>query len=247
MAYPRRQYQNSKRKRPSRTYRSYKASQPRAKISNGGVGGAANSMMPKPMPPPQEVKTQDEALSFNAAGAAVSGFNFVLSTRTVGAAQQSPLSSIVPGTGPNQRIGRQIRVVGIVLRGVVNSATNIGGVNEGDAWTMDMIWDKQPNQALPTIAQVYDTGPGLSVVNLPNANFVKRFSFAKRIQTSGRAGIPTAQTIVDCTIKTNRLVSYVSNLATTLDLEVNNLLFTLASTDPNVQFTGVVRMLYVDA
>jgi len=246
MAYPRRQYQNSKRKRPSRTYRSSKASQPRAKISNGGVGGAANSMIPRPMPPPQEVKTQDEALSYIGA-AGTPGFNFILSTRTVGAAKQSPLSSILPGTGSNQRIGRQVRIVGIVVRGILNSATNVGAANEGDAWSMDVIWDKQPNGALPLTTEVYDNGPGPSIVNLPNANFAKRFTFVKRVQVSGRAGIPTAQAIVDCTIKTNKLVSFDSSFGTTADIETNNLLFTVASTDPNPTFIGVVRMLYVDA
>jgi len=204
-------------------------------------------MTPKPMPPPQEVKTYDTPIVGTTAGA---GFVEILTQVSPPLAAQSPISGIVVGAGSNQRVGRQIRVVGIVLRGVIASLSAVA--TEGLPYTMDIIWDSQSNGALPTLASIYDFRgtAGGNIDNLPNPNFAKRFTFAKRIETTGRAGIPTAKTIVNCSIKTNRLVNFDNSAGVTQDVEKNNLLLTFASTATlavPATFTGVIRFLYVDA
>lgn len=230
-----------KRKAPQAPYRRRRDSKPNARISQNGVGGAANSMTPKPMPPAQEVKTYDVSLSGTANS--ISGFAHILN---LAATPQSPIAGIRVGAASSQRIGRQIRVVGVVLRGVINSSNQV--TTEGEPYTMDVIWDSQSNGVLAPTNIIYDVAGGAgSIVNLPNANYAKRFTFIKRLELNGRAGIPTAQSIVNCTIKTNRLVNFDSDTGLTNDVEKNNLLLTFASVDPTATFTGVVRFLYVDA
>lgn len=201
-------------------------------------------MTPKPMPPAQEVKTYDVAV--NGTAQSSSGFAHILTTVTSPAVPQSPISGIRVGASFNARIGRQIRVVGIVVRGLINSSNQV--TTEGEPYTMDVIWDSQANGVLAPTNVLYDVagGPG-AVINLPNANYAKRFTFIKRLEVTGRAGIPTAVSIVNCTIKTNRLVCFDSDTGLTNDVEKNNLLLTFASVDPTATFTGVVRFLYVDA
>jgi len=244
MAYPRRQYQNSKRKRNYRTSRSTKMSQPRAKISQNGVGGAANSMVPRPMPPPQEVKTFD----IDFAGTMATTPIWVLCSSANVNIGASFVSGIIPGSNQNNRIGRQIRVVGVVLRGLLTIQVGAAG-SEGGVSTMDVIWDRQPNGAVPTINTIYDPAGAANAVlkNLPNADFSKRFTFAKRLQVSGRAGTPTASQIIDASIKCNRLVSYDSVAANAASVEQNSLLISYVATQAASSVSGVVRFLYVDA
>lgn len=201
-------------------------------------------MTPKPMPPPLEVKTYD--IACNGTALSASGFSHILTTVPAGGTQQSPIAGIQTGPNSNARIGRQIRVVGIVLRGLINSSNQV--TTEGEPYTMDVIWDSQSNGVLAPTNVIYDVagGPG-AVINLPNANYAKRFTFIKRLEVTGRAGIPTAVSIVNCTIKTNRLVNFDASTGNTSDVEKNNLLLTFASVDPTATFTGVVRFLYVDA
>lgn len=236
MAQPRKQ-------RPYKRRRTTKTSRPYARISNGGVGGAAQQMVPRPMPPPQEVKTFDIDVNGTATG---SGFTPMGSANvSIGACF---LAGITPGANPNQRVGRQIRVVGVCLRGVLSSQGS-SAFDSGLASCIDMVWDKQANGiAVPTniTAVVYDETAGSSIINLPNANFVKRFSFIKRIQDS-RATIPTARRIIDATIKTSRLVNYDAATANATSVEQNSLLLFIASLQAGSTFVGTLRIMFVDA
>lgn len=240
MAYPRKQ--NGRPYKRRRTTKNYASSKPYARISNGGVGGAANQMVPKPMPPPQEVKTYDIDVAGTASG---TGFTLMSSAAGIGPCF---MAGITPGANSNQRVGRQIRVVGTCLRGVFDSKTL---VPEGFASTIDIFWDKQANGVAPTSAAlmpvVYDFGAGSSIINLPNSNFVKRFSFVKRLQVSGRAGIPTALQLIDATIKMNKLVIYDSATASATSVEQNSLLLSIASVGAGSTFVGTLRIMFVDA
>ena len=223
-------------------YKKKKSSKPYARISNGGVGGAAHEMVPRPMPPAQEVKT------FNIDVNGVSPLNGGFTTMYSAAVNINAcfLGGIVPGADPTQRIGRQIRVVGLVLRGIV-ACPNGTNPQEGVPYTIDMLWDKQPNGFIATPLTIYDQSPSASIINLPNANFVKRFSFVKRIQNTGRAGIPTARQIIDATIKTNKLVSYDNAAANANSVEQNSFLISWCSDVAASTFSGTLRIMYVDA
>jgi len=195
------------------------------------------------MPPPQEVKTYDVDFAGQTPNPAI----WVLCSSANVNIGASFVSGISPGTGSDGRIGRQIRVVGVVLRGVL-IATVSGGV-DGVCSCIDVIWDKQPNGAVPLVNSIYDPAGAASATmkSLPNANFSKRFTFAKRLQVSGRAGIPTAEQIIDATIKCNRLVSFDSVAQNAASVETNALWISFVTNRVNSTVSGTVRFLYVDA
>lgn len=223
-------------------YKKKRSSKPYARISNGGVGGAAHEMVPRPMPPAQEVKT----FNIDVNGVSPSGGGFTTMYSSATAINAAFLGGIIPGAGPTERIGRQIRVVGLVLRGFI-VCPNAIYPNEGVPYTIDMLWDKQPNGFIATPLTIYDQSPSASIINLPNANFTKRFSFVKRIQMSGRAGIPTARQLIDATIRTNKLVSYDNAAANASSVEQNSFLISWCSDVVASTFSGVLRVMYVDA
>lgn len=246
MAYPRR----TKQSRPYKRKRTTKTSKPYAKISNGGVGGAAQDMVPRPMPPPMEVKTFDiDVKSSTPPAPPLSPKGFFLCDTTNTSIGVSFLGGIGNGNLSSQRIGRQIRVVGLCLRGFVYTPPPTGSL-EGTPWVMDFIWDKQPNGTSPLTSQIYAEANSTilkSFTNLPNPDFVKRFSFLKRLQSSGRVGIPSAQQLVDATIKTNRVVSYDNAIASATSVEQNALYISFGTDRADSTFVGTLRVMYVDA
>lgn len=245
MAYPRR----ARNDRPYKRKRTTKTSKPYAKISNGGVGGAAQAMVPRPMPPPMEVKTFDCDVKQNIPATGVAkGFYLMSTTNTL--IGSSFLAGIGSGAEPDQRVGRTIRVVGVCLRGLVSTPVVVSGDASGFPWVIDFIWDKQTNGAVATTAQIYaeaNSTVGKSYTNLPNSNFVKRFSFFKRLQSSGSAGTLSALQLIDATIKTNKVVSYDNVIVNATSVEQNALYISFGTDQAGSTFVGTLRIMYVDA
>lgn len=237
-----RQRSNSTAKKPYRKKRSSSV-----KLSQGGVAGAANQMIPRQIAYPGEVKTFDTNLSGSLPASATLPWQLLWPNTTVITGQETILGQIVPGTSAFTRVGRQIRVVGIIIRGQMTTPTGSSFPNEGAPSAMDVIWDKQPNGAHPTIPNIYNASVVNSMSSLPNADFAKRFTFVKRLQISGRAGIPTATQIYDFSIKTNKLVNYDGAESLASAVETNNLLVTFSSLAASTKFLGTIRILYVDA
>lgn len=231
-----------------------KSSKPYARISNGGVGGAAQSMVPRPMPPPAEVKTFDIDVK-NTIPASPNNKGFFFCDTTNISIGVSFLGGIAPGTGAFNRIGRQIRVVGLVFRGVQTvpytfNQTAPGTSADPTPAVIDFIWDKAPNGTAPLTSQIYAEANSTilkSFTNLPNPDFVKRFSFIKRIQTSRNAGTLSARQLIDATIKTNKLVSYDNALAAGTSVEQNALYISYGTDVAGSTLVGTLRVLYVDA
>lgn len=245
-----------KRQRPYNYYKKAYArkpylKKPKAIISKGGVGGGANQMVPRAMPPPMEVKTYDIGISATTSAheGTLPPFISVLPS-----GNDSIVSGIIPGVSAFTRIGRQIRVVGIVFRAVITADATDPPVPpappvyiDGTPTTLDLIWDKQANGAVPLLSQIYNLSAANNISVLPNADFAKRFDFIKRVQTSGRAGIPTALQLVDLSIKTNRLVNFDAAALGVGSVETNNLLLMFSSCAVGSSITGNIRILYVDA
>ena len=94
--------------------------------------------------------------------------------------------NIVPGTGPNQRIGRTIVVKEIEIKINMQAAWAYVGATvpsaAGISYRVDLILDKQANGAVPLGADIYDTlvagvSPENRFMNLLNSD---RFSLVKR-------------------------------------------------------------------
>jgi len=215
-----------KRKRVSAGYPFKRPKLGKAIVSQGGVGGGVQRMTAG-LPPPPEIKTKD---SIVAATVAANGDWTVVSPNNI-------LSSITQGAAPEQRVGRKIRVVGVVFR------LDISAAIAASPYTLDMLWDKQPNGAQAAVTNIYT---GASSEQLPNSNFTERFQFVKRWKMNPGSNALSDQ--LDYSMKCNKVVSYDGNTGLIGDIEINQLLLTLCSTTTTVHnIAGIVRILYVDA
>lgn len=187
------------------------------------------------LPPPPEIKNFDSTIS-------------IASDYADTKIQISPddiLAGIVQGASPNQRVGRTIRVVGLVLRLTCQAVADGANPPLSQPYTVDVLWDNQTSNATPAappdITEVY-TGPQMDA--LPNVNFSERFQFFKRFNS------PPARSeyvsIVNATLKCSKIVEYKASTAALSDLTKCNLLMYMVSPG-NFQVEGTVRVLYVDA
>lgn len=202
---------------------------PRAKIAQGGVGGA-QLKMGAGFQQPQEVKSYYSVI--NAAPA--TGNWSVISPDSV-------IGGIASGPGGNQRIGRSIRVLGFSLRLSANTSALSPTEAPGQPYTIDIIKDKRPNGAQATINQIYST---VDRTSFPNPNFNDRFIFMKRIEIAGQN---TGTSTVNYTHKMNTLVDYEGSAGTIADVETNNFLVTSSGQDSTPNFQGFICIMYVDA
>lgn len=218
-------------RKPYSKTRMFAVRKARAYVSQARIGGAAMRMSGG-LPPPPEVKTYDTVV----AATTVNGDWFRYSP-------ESTLAGILPGNTSSGRVGRKIRVVGIVVRLEVTTQ----GVNPVTPWTFDMLWDKQPNGASPNLAAGSLNSPysGTGRTSLPNPNFTQRYSFIRRIQSSPDASV-SFQTL-DATIKCDKIVSFDGNAGTMADLEQNNFLLLGSTSGAGLIVQGNIRVLYVDA
>lgn len=195
-------------------------------ITQGGVPGA-NAYVPRSLyAAPPELKYFDINLSTG------TGTSWqILSNQS--------LCSIVQGTGASQRIGRKIRVKGVVFRG-----TSTLGVSTNNAWnpyTIDFIWDKQCNGASPVIGSIYVNG---AAQNLPNPENDERFVWQKRYAKND----PNSNfQLIDTSFKCNRLITYDGSTGSLSDLTSTNLLVTyVCPFDADPTMVAVMRILFID-
>jgi len=212
----------------------------------GGVPGGQNRLQGA-VPLTPEVKYFDQGISIGN----VVDWQF---------AQTGALAGIINGSGQRERIGRQIRLVGIIYRMTVQSGrytVPVGsltaiGVTPA-AYTIDFILDKQSQAGAPAITgstgAIYDSN---SVYNLPNPEAQDRFLFMRRVEVRDPQ---TVHTTVSGVIHCNKIIDYNNSTAVATDLQSNSVLVTTASNAaPGVasatvlpyQVTGIIRYMYVD-
>ena len=154
----------------------------------------------------------------------------------------SPFSNIFQGTGPSNRIGRKIRVIGIVVRLI--------SVANGAPLAFDLVRDKQCNGVAATAAQVYTTPA--DPASFPNPLEETRFQFMKRVENKNNALAlnGAGEFTVSYSVKCNITVEYGQNLATIDALTSDNLTLFACGTSTAVNQkiqSGQIRVLYVDA
>ena len=192
-------------------------------------------MVPNILPPVQEVKFSNVS-SGGPVTTPNAGFNIINGTA---------LTSIVAGTSAqNNRIGRNIRVVGVVVRALINTEVTIGS-QLSSPYTLDLVWDDQCNGAVATVAEIYSNPT--SGVSLPNPLFDKRFKFAKRVKNNNPQN---PLMVVDYSYNCNKLIEYKSSTGTGVIADLTNTnLYLIMSTpgDASAQIDYQMRVLYVDA
>ena len=199
---------------------------PSVSIAQGGVAGA-NAYVPRSLyAAPPELKYFDINIS---SGTGTSWQ--ILSTLA--------LASIVQGTGSQQRIGRKIRVKGVVFRAI--STLGVASNNAQNPFTIDFIWDKQCNGATPAIGTIYQNGASQ---NLPNPDNDERFVWQKRVSRDD----PNSNfQIVNTSFKCNKLITYDGSTGNMSDLTSTNLLVTyVCPFDADPTLTAVMRILFID-
>jgi len=199
----------------------------RLTLKAGGVGGASQRLSAG-LPPPPEVKNRDIAFSNSYVLGDVNTWKLI-STDTI--------YPIIQGVGNDRRVGRKIKVIGLVLR--IQAA--LGTTNNPVPATVDIVWDKSPNGALPTIGQIYG---GSSHLALPNPDYGQRFQFLKRLELNPSGNCIT--TTRNCTLKLSHTVVFDASGGFVTDLESGNLVL-VASGKGVGTFEGTMRVLYVDA
>ena len=221
---------NKRKMRPPQRYvpvkRQRLTKSPSVSIAQGGVGGA-NAYVPRSLyAAPPELKYFDINIS---SGTGTSWQ--ILSTLA--------LCSITQGAGSQQRIGRKIRVKGVVFR-----ATSTLGVSTNNAWnpyTIDFIWDKQSNGATPLIGTIYQNG---APQNLPNPENDERFVWQKRYSKDD----PNSNfQIINTSFKCNKVITYDGSTGNVGDLTGTNLLVTyVCPFDADPTLVAVMRILFID-
>ena len=206
-------------------------------IGSGGVGGSGVVRVPAGAPIAPEVKYVEGGFTSPTAGTA--GQWVTLNNRLSANIQQGP--------GNGQRIGKNIRVVGIVYRMAVFYVSD--GVTQ--PYTVDFIWDKKPTANTASISEIYDTaaaGGTNQAIALPNPNQETRFTWQKRIE---KAASNSENSLVSGSFKCNKFVSYSDNSGNLGGQEQNDLIvvFGHAPLEANERavIAGRIRLLYVDA
>jgi len=202
-------------------------------MSQGGVPGGGVVKLIRQIPS-VECKFYDTPLTL---GTFALGWTDISTSGT-----GSPFSQIVEGTSPNQRIGRKIRVIGIIVRLIC--------VANGAPVAFDLVRDKQCNGVTATAAQVYTTPA--DPASFPNPFEETRFQFMKRLENKNNALAlnGAGEFTVSYSVKCNVTVEYSSQFPPVSSLSSDNLILFACGTSTAVNQkiqSGQIRVLYVDA
>lgn len=209
-------------------------------MSQGGVPGGGVVKLQKQIPS-VECKFWDTSLT-------TAGVNGQWTQIDSGAV----LSGIIQGTGPSERVGRKIKVVGFVVR--------LGFSVAPGAWCFDLVRDKQCNGIAATASQIYSIVSAYG--GLPNPFEETRFQFLKRMENFNTAqallvnGAPlnTTECCISFVKKVSMTVEYNASTGNVSDLTSDNVQLYCNSTGlgANIQpitpiLKGTIRVLYTDA
>lgn len=166
------------------------------------------------------------------------------------------LLNINQGYDASERIGRSIRVVGVVLRASVDSFTFQDLVRKPVPYTVDFVWNNMPGVLAPRIEEIYapiegqipDLAPYYPA--LPNLSYSSKYAFIKRVSREPKHQISTLNVAFSC----NKLINFETyDDGSTRQLTSSELLLTCASqpdvynNEPQLEVLGLLRILYVDA
>jgi len=201
-------------------------------MSQGNVPGGGVVKLTKQVPS-VECKFFDTSITINGAASTWTQID-----------SNNVLSGIVQGTGPQERVGRKIKVVGFVVRYPFNVT--------GGPYAFDLVRDKQCNGVAATAAQIY-TSPG-EYGSLPNPFEDTRFQYLKRVESYNPAQAFTGAGNTMCSISFLKKVSFTVeynnvNSGTVLDLTSDNVQLWCCSPTGAItpQLRGFIRVLYTDA
>ena len=195
---------------------------------------------------PQEVKFYDQRILQGITPD--EGWSFLV---PIGAGLGS-IADMRQGTGPSERIGRSIRVVGIVLRVEVECQgfdpdPPPGYRPSSVPYTVDLLWDLRP-AGPPNVdpGLIYDEANYINAPQsaVPTVINLSRFKFIKRVERSDMS--PTKLfSMVNMNIQCNKVIEFKDASTDYQSVTVQpNLVISSAA---GLACSGTVRYLYVDA
>jgi len=158
------------------------------------------------------------------------------------------LSGIAQNPGENQRIGEDITVKSISIRGKISDMTSTGTLSTPSYYRFYVVKDRQQvNDTTPAISDIFSTTD--PVLALPSISFSERFTFlwqSPLLQNNACLNgnqFPVATWSWSGTIK----VGYNGTAST--DIQKNGIYFVILTTDAGgaVDFTGSARVSFTDS
>jgi len=164
------------------------------------------------------------------------------------------LNLVATGTDNTNRIGRKIDIKSVEVKGTYNyTIDTVAAANLITRWAI--VLDKQPNGALATFDQIYNTAGGASPWSMRNLDYIERFDVLAQdlfclnpqynAATAGDTsnGQANSYYMVDKFVKTNIGSRYDGTASNIASLETGALLF-IDLTDSNTGGTNASQAFY---
>ncbi len=211
-------------------------------MGTGGVAGSGVVRVAAGIPLAPEVKYTEGG--FTTPGAGTAGAWTTMNNLLV--------SNITQGTSSNNRLGKNIRVIGVLYRMAIKyGPSSVTAPSDPRPYTVDFIWDKKPTATSATIQEIYDSAAAGGAVDgtiLPNPLQETRFTWQKRVE---RPAPNSDYSLVAGSFKCNKFVSYSANTGGLSDIEQNNMIVNFGhcalDATNRAAVSGRIRLLFVDA
>lgn len=157
------------------------------------------------------------------------------------------LSNVGEGTDFNTRIGRKIAPKYLQYR--LQFQTGAGSAALPVQWCAHFVLDRQPNNATPTYATVFDTSVSAATYAMKNvANYQERFKILKDHRGYVSTSISSETCFVEGYIDLSREenVMYLSSAAAVPSVNCYNVYFSQGGVANAVNVVGTVRFAYTD-
>lgn len=165
------------------------------------------------------------------------------------------LVGVLQGTSENQRIGRDILVKSVHIRGVLEFIPSVVA-DTFDMAIIYVIFDTQCNGGggggTPCVlADLFvNTAAGEELLNMDNTGrfrVLRRLVYSFNTPTFTPAGLPVSQFAeVDCWIPCNTKVTYSAGTGTISEIRTNNIFLAYGSSAGKCVFAGVHRIRFTD-
>lgn len=163
---------------------------------------------------------------------------------TSGVVSGTLLAGITQGTTDTARIGNHIRIKEITFRGIVADTVNA-------IFRIIILWDRQPNGALPAFGEIISSG---SVTGMYNHDTVvgcggQRFSvlYDKTLFNTCKVAGATDSKLAYFRKKVDKVVTYDANAGAITDLVSNNLIVAYICNAATGDLSATWEVCFVDA
>jgi len=158
------------------------------------------------------------------------------------------LTGIAQNPAENQRIGEDVTVKSIAIRGKISDMTSTGTLSTPSYYRFYVVKDRQQvNDTTPAISDIFSsTDP---VLALPSISFSERFTFLWQSPLLQNNAVLTGNQFPVCTWSWSGTIKVGYNGSGSTDIQKNGIYFVILTTDAGgvVDFTGSARVSFTDS